>query len=276
MKQRRFTKCFEGLRRCSRPVRRAAELRRWVRWKSPEGNMKHHTGIAYSAILGALAAALCVTLVIPGLCIGGLWLSTRPKSKIELLWPLTTPQRQCVEQIIGSSKPVYVEKQADGESIGIGYTTTGTDYYVAIFSVDQSGVCEVAFQKEVWNCYDEFLETYREDTRAKPKKIALVELTGSEPSEVYIWFDTRGRWTGAKHVFYIEQPDGAYEEVMRLRICSGLSSVEIRNEGGSTTVMVQDDRLCDSPKSNKQNYTEYSLITGEPEIIRQWKTGEGP
>jgi len=250
-----------------------------ARWgRNPEGNMKRHTIVALSALFGTFAVGLglCVTLFLPVLCIGGLWLGTRPKSKIELLWPLTALQRQCVEQIIGTSELVYVEKQAGGESIGIGYKTTDTDYYVAIFSVDQSGVCDVTFQKEAWSCYDEFLETYCEDIWMKPKKIALVELTDCEPSEVYIWFNTPSRWTGAKHVFYIKQPDGAYEEVMRLRICPGrgLSSVEIRNEDGSPTIMVQDDRLCDWPKSNKQSYTEYSLITGEPEIIRHWTTGD--
>lgn len=200
-------------------------------------------------------------------CVAGLWLKNRTKSTIELLWPLTIAQRQCVSQITDKSNLVYVENQTDEDSIAIGYLV-GYDYYVSVFNVGQSGYCNVEFQEKVWGCHEHVLPVYCDEPgyKLRPKRIRMVELTGSSPPEIYAWFDTPGpgRNSNAHHVFYTKQMDDSYRAVLTLRLCLGLSSVEIDTD--SQKIVATDDLGCDMFHDRKE-VIECSLLGGEAQCV---------
>lgn len=211
-----------------------------------------------------IALILCASFA----CVAGLQLWNGIKRTRSLLL-LSTPQRQCVENITNINDLVYVEK-LEGDDIGIGYLVD-QDYYVAIFHVAQDAVCDIEFQEKAWDCYDEYQAVYCEegDYKFKPQKIERVELTGSPPEEIYAWFDVygMGNRTGAKHRFYVEQPGGSFEAVLTLRLCVSLSSVEIDDE--SHEIVATDDVVCDMFHGRKE-HIRYSLHDGMPQRLEDW------
>jgi hypothetical protein len=215
-------------------------------------------------------ACLSVILVICIGCVVGTWLRNRTKSTIELLWPLSSTQRQCVENIVAKNKLVYVEKQADEQSIAIGYLID-EDYYVALFSTVQDSSCQVEFHRKVWDCYDEYQAVYcqERDYGFKPQKIERVELTGSPPEEVYVWFDISGMGNhrGAKHKFHVKQSDDSFEAILTLRLCVPWSSLEIDNE--SRDIVATTSVVCDMG-FGRAEHIRYSLLDGTPRKFEDW------
>jgi hypothetical protein len=216
--------------------------------------------------IGFICAILATCVVLP-------WLENRTKSTLELLWPLTAIERQCVKQIVGNGKLVYVEKLADSNLVAAGYLVY-KDYRVSVFSADQSGHCNVEFQENAWQLVPFGDGTsYSQEYELRPRKVQRVELTGNYPPEIYVWFDLRGpgKRTNAKHIFYVKQADGAFKAVLTLQLCLGLSSVRI--DSSLQRILATDDMQCDWPPGDKE-YIEYSLSNGIPHRIRDCSSGE--
>ena len=188
------------------------------------------------------------------------------------VWQLTNAQRHCIQEV--TDNPVYVEEQRDIDSVAVGYLIND-DFYVAIFDVSHNGRCRPIFQEKVWHLEIFGAGTsYAKKDDIRPQKIRLLRLTNSPDPVIYIWFDILGvgKRTNAKHIFFAKQKDNSYQSILLLKLCVGLSSVEI-TEQIPPTIMVIDDRQCDWPPSNERDYLEYSLWDEQPVILRAWSTG---
>lgn len=222
---------------------------------------KHHKAVSFS-IIG-------IVLLLPILCIVGLWLSTRSKSKFELLWSLTAPQRQCAEQIIGTSELLYVKKLDEGESVAIGYTAD-VSYYVTIYKATQDEQCNIEFQEETWNCYEQMRNDFcggnKYTYRLRPKNVEYVDLTDNESPEVHVEIDTfPGKYGGGYHVFYIKQADGSFDPALDLRLCAGMNTVEI--DSVSQKIVATTDLHCDEFGGSEKEVLECTLTGEEPHCV---------
>lgn len=193
---------------------------------------------------------------------------TRTLTRLSRFGALTSVEQGCAQRI--TSDLVYIEKQKDNSTVAIGYFAND-DYYVVLFSADAQDHCNIVFQEKAWPL-DAFHSVKKD--RLIPMAIQMVKLSGNQSPDVYVWFDqNEGRFRGAKHIFFVRQPDNSYKAVLTLELCAGISSVEIMNEQTSPSIMVTDDTMCDWPPSQFQDYIEYSLSSGVPQIIRRWSTG---
>jgi hypothetical protein len=231
--------------------------------------MKRKPIIVFIGTISAIGF-ICAVLAT---CVVLLWLENRTKSTMELLWPLTALERQCVKQIVGNGKLIYVERQADSNFAAAGYLVN-KDYHVSVFSTDQSGHCNVEFQENVWQLAPFGDGTpYSREYELRPRKIQRVELTGNYPLEIYVWFDLLGpgKRTNAKHIFYVKQADGTSIAALTLQLCLGSSSVRI--DRSLQRILATDDMQCDWPSGDKE-YIEYSLSNGIPHRISDCISGE--
>lgn len=195
-----------------------------------------------------------------------IWLANRTPTRAELLQPLTAAQRQCVEQIINGHTLIYASQQSSDNKLVLGYSGDN-DLYVAVISEDPQNTCRTEFNKKVFDCYEAYLNEYCADYTLRLQKVENVELTGGAPAEMYIWFDILrlDKRSGARHQFYVRHPDDSLEMVLELKLCVGLSSVEIDN--GLAKIIATDDIVCDMTPRRKE-YIEYALPNGTPQKLR--------
>ncbi len=199
-----------------------------------------------------------------------LWLKNRTPTTIELLQPLSPVQRDCAKQILDGNNLIFIEQQAHSNNVAIGYVVN-QDFYTAIFSASQSGDCRIEFNEKAFDCYDYYLAEYchTDYSGLKPHKIEQVELTGSPPLEVYVWFDVLGLGGrgAAKHRFFVEQADGSFKPILTLNLCRDLNSLEIKSD--SQTISATDDLVCDEFEGRKE-HIDYSLLNGTAKPLHDW------
>jgi hypothetical protein len=96
-----------------------------------------------------------------------------------------------------------------------------------------------------------------------------VELTGSPPEEIYVWFDISGmgNHSGAKHKFYVKQSDDSFEAILTLRLCVPWSSLVIDNE--SRDIVATTSVVCDMG-FGRAEHIRYSLLDGTPRKLEDW------
>jgi hypothetical protein len=219
-----------------------------------------------------LLILFAMTIVLLGLY--SFWLKLKTQNDTLLLWPLTELERECARQIVGSNDLVFVQRQTDNGVVGVGYLV-GRKYHVSTFKVSPEGLCEIDFQQEVFDCYDEILAWLCDENeyKVKPKLVQSVELTGDQTPEVYIWYETPGpgKRYNSHHMFYQKQGDGPYEVLLHLRRCFGLSTVTVDAE--QQKIVSVDDLVCDMFHGRKE-YIEYSLARGTIQVIRYEKDSE--
>jgi hypothetical protein len=193
-------------------------------------------------------------------------LANRMPTPVELLQPFTASQRQCVEQIIDGNTLISLTQQSPENNFVLGYTGN-KDLHVAIFREDSQHKCHTEFKEKVFDCYEAYLDEYCGNFALRLQKVEAVELTGGAPAETYVWFDILGvdRRSGARHQFYVRQPNDSLEMVLELKLCAGLSSVEIDN--GLSRIIATDDIVCDMTSGRKE-YIEYVLPNGTPQKLR--------
>jgi len=229
--------------------------------------MKSKSAIIPIAIVSVLGVGLsiCVLAFFAWLY----WpILTRTFTRLSRYEALTSAEQNCAQRI--TSDLIYIEKQTNNSTVAIGYFAND-DYHVALYNADAQDQCNIVFQEKVWPLDD--LHSAHKDELI-PMAIQTVKLSGNQSPDVHVWFDqNEGRFGGAKHIFFVKQSDNSYKAVLTLELCAGISSVEIMNEQTSPSVMVTDDRKCDWPPSQFQDYIEYSLSSGVPRIIRHWSTG---
>lgn len=210
--------------------------------------------------------------VIVILCFGFIlnsWSSNRNKNTRELLSVVTKEEQRCIDQEIGEKTLVFIEKEARTKSIYLGYHSRD-DYYVSIISVGANNDCVVELQEMVWNCIENKVAVACEaGYEFVARDIRKAELTGELPQEVYIFFDTKGQGKrqNTQHIIYTEKDDGNYQILLHLKMCLGLSSVEINPR--SQTILATDDIVCDTFDGRKENI-EYSLRNGEITVLADW------
>ncbi len=200
------------------------------------------------------------------ICLATLGMTDRTPTPAELLQPLTASQRQCVEQIVNGYTLIYASQQASKNNLVLGYTGD-KDLYVAVIDEVPMNACHVEFNEKVFDCYTNYLPEYCINYKLRLQKVEAVELTGDAPAEMYVWFDTvgLGRRSGARHQFYVEQPDGSFRMALELKLCTGLSSVEI--DDGLREIIATDDVACNMSHGKKE-YIEYALPNGTPQKLR--------
>jgi hypothetical protein len=212
--------------------------------------------------------ALLLIFIASAFLIGkaALELVDRTPTPAELLQPLTASQRQCVEKIIDGNTLISLTQQSPGNNFVLGYTGN-KDLHVAVFSEDSQHMCHTEFKEKVFDCYEAYLDEYCGNFTLRLQKVETVELTGSAPAEMYVWFDILGvdRRSGARHQFYVRQPNDSLEMVLELKLCAGLSSVKIDN--GLSKFIATDDIVCDTTPGRKE-YIEYALPNGTPQKLR--------
>jgi hypothetical protein len=211
-----------------------------------------------------LLILFAMTIVLMGLY--GFWVKLKTQNDTLLLWSLTPLERECARQIVGSNDLVFVQSHSDNQSIAVGYMI-GSKYYVSIFGVDSTGSCEVSFQEEVFECYDQILSSLCDQREYKitPKSVQVVELTGDETPEIYVWYLIRGFGRGGeRHVFYQKQSDGSNQVLLHLRLCPKLSTVTILSE--PQRILAVNDLVCDMFHDQKESL-EYSLAGGTVQVI---------
>ena len=202
------------------------------------------------------------------ICVAALWLADRTPTSDELLQPLTTSQRRCVEQIINGHTLIYSSKQISENKLVLGYTED-KDLYVAVISEDPTNACRIEFNEKVFDCYSNYLPKYCTNYKLRLQKVEPVELTGDPPAEMYVWFDVLGIGAGArgdaKHQFYVKQSDGSFKLALELRLCVNLSSLEIDKD--LRKIIATDDLVCDEFPGRKE-YIEYALPKGTPQPLK--------
>jgi hypothetical protein len=213
-----------------------------------------------------------MTIVLLGLY--SFWLKLKTQTDTLLLWPLTELERECARQIVGSNDLVFVQSQSDNQSVAVGYMIDGK-YHVAIFEANSASLCEFEFEQAVFECYDQKLALFcdQNEYRVTPKSVQVVELTGDQTPEIYIWYETPGpgKRYNSHHMFYQKQGDGPYEVLLHLRRCFGLSTVTVDAE--QQKIVSVDDLVCDMFHGRKE-YIEYSLAGGTIQVIRYEKDSE--
>ena len=206
-----------------------------------------------------------ITIVLMGLY--GFWLKLKSQNDTLLLWSLTPIERECAKEIVASNDLNFVQTQADDQSIAIGYMID-SKYHVSIFKVGAAGLCEIEFQQEVFECYEQILAALCDQYEHKitPKSVQVVELTGDQTAEIYVWYQIRpfGRG-GERHVFYQKQSDGSNKVLLYLRLCPRLSNVTILSV--PQRILAVNDLVCDMFHDRKE-YMAYSLAGGTLQVIR--------
>jgi hypothetical protein len=195
------------------------------------------------------------------------WLTNRTPTTEELLQPLTAAQRQCVQQIVNGRTLIYTSQQLPENKLVLGYTGD-KDLYVAVVNEGPDSACNTEFNEKVFDCYQSYLHEYCTNYRLSLQKVESVELTGDAPVEVYVWFDIQGisRRSGGRYQFYVKQSDGSFKMALELRLCAGLSSLEINRD--SQKIIATDDMGCYMSFQGRKEYIEYILPKGTPQKIR--------
>lgn len=197
-----------------------------------------------------------------------------PDSPEDLLNPLSTSQRLCIEQITDKSNLIHVELQDDRNFIGIGYVFSKT-VYAAMLDLKENN-CEIIFKDEITS-----LGGHRKNGQPYFHKIQRVELTGDAEPEIYVWLDVYEvpKSGSVHHIFYSKQANGLYEQVLHGGLmCRSWSSVDFVNwEGRDRLKIVRvDDVRCDwwAPGVAGTSYSEILLNNTGYEIINQWHEDE--
>jgi hypothetical protein len=207
-----------------------------------------------------------ITIVLVGLF--GFWLKSKTQNDTILSRrPLTKLETECARQIVATNDLILVQRQADNQLVAVGYMIDG-EYYVPVFQVDPMGLCEIYFQEEVFECYAEILAALcdKYEYKITPKNVQVVELTGDQTPEIYVWYDIQdlGRYA-AHHIFYQKQSDGSNQALLHLWLCPGFSTVTIVSE--PPRIEAVEDLICDTVHGRKE-YLEYSLAGGTLEVLR--------
>jgi hypothetical protein len=208
------------------------------------------------------------TMTIVFLGLYSFWLKLKTQNDTLLLWSLTQSERECARQIVATNDLVFVETEADNGFVAVGYLV-GRKYHVSTFKVSSVGLCEIEFQQEVFDCYDEIQAWLcdEHEYKVRPKHVQSIELTGDQTPEVYIWYETPGPGirSNAHYMFYQKQANGSYEVLLHLRLCLGLSTVTVDAE--QQKIFAVDDLVCDMFHGPKE-YLEYSLAGGTLKVLR--------
>jgi hypothetical protein len=211
-----------------------------------------------------LASAFLIGIAVLWLA---LWLVDRTPTPAELLQPLTASHRQCVEQIVNGHTLIYAAQQSPEDKLVLGYTGD-KDLFVAVIDEGPDNACHTEFNEKVFDCYQSYLPEYCTNYKLRLQKAETAELTGDAPAEMYVWFEVQGvgRRNGARYQFYVKQSDSSFKMALELRLCAGLSSLEINKD--SQKIIATDDMGCYMSFQGRKEYIEYVLPKGTPQKLR--------
>lgn len=192
------------------------------------------------------------------------------------LWQMSPAQLQCAQQFAGDL--AFIEQQADGNSVAIGYLV-GDDYHVAIYSIGAQAQCDVEFHETIGHLQPfGSANSFKKEEGILLKAVRKVRLSNGPSPDIYVWFETPGifGYHFAKHIFFVKQPEGSLKAVLLVDLCIGAGSVQITNERGTPSIVVTSTRNCGWPPDHRVGSAEYSLSDGTARMIKWWSSGTLP
>ncbi len=185
----------------------------------------------------------------------------------EILNSLSDAHKQCVEQVIKSENLLYA-KLENSNHLAIGYISEDS-FEVVIFVVNDTGDCIIEFQQSIASRY--YLNRHAIGVFGN---IELVDLSGNQQPEVYVWFSSRdGRQdAGDEYIFYSKQADGSYERVFTLLACRDRSSVQFTQLEGESKrrIVLTEDSECHRSWAGPVEHSEWFVTNKEFKFLRSW------
>ena len=196
----------------------------------------------------------------------GLWLSIFQAS-----WPsssLASPSVQsgCVDQVIGDAEIIAseaVDIDRDGELdrvvlyINDNASRRDDPIYVLVVLNQSLAHCEVVLNEYlIWSA----LTTGRQTINVR--EIEMIELTGDNSPELYIWLEKGGGGAHESIAFHTIYTlvDGSWKHALGnvgITQCLAFSSFEFIDapSGGAKDIYLDEDRLCNPPWSSHRTYS---------------------
>lgn len=167
-------------------------------------------------------------------------------------------QSDCIEQVVKNTEVIAnqaLDVDQDGKLDQV--VLYGKDQVDVLVILNRSPAnCEVSLNEYLANLILGSPTAWR---TAKVRKIEMIELTGDNKPELYIWLETSGagpRYEHSVHAIY-RLVNGSWQKVLHISQCLAFSSFEFRDlpTGAAKYIYLDEDTSCQPPRSAQRTYT---------------------
>lgn len=167
-------------------------------------------------------------------------------------------QSECVEQVVGKAEIIAnqtLDVDQDGKLDQV--VLYGKDQVDVLVILNRSpSDCEVGLNEYLANLILGSPTAWR---IAEVRKIEMIELTGDDKPELYIWLETSGagpRYEHSVHAIYT-LINGNWQKVLHISQCLAFSTFEFRDllTEDAKYIYLDEDTSCQPPWSAQRTYT---------------------
>ncbi|MCP4525569.1 MAG: hypothetical protein GY833_06645 [Aestuariibacter sp.] len=169
-------------------------------------------------------------------------------------------QIDCIGQIIGDTEIVTnqsIDVNQDGKPDQV--VLYGKDHLYVLVALSQSQThCEVILNEHLTALILVNPSAWR---TVAVHKIEMIELTGDDKPEIYIWLEKSGEGVGPRYEYAVHAiytfVDGNLQQALNVELCLAFNSFEFRETatGNAKDVYLDGDSLCNPPWSSGRTYS---------------------